>query len=145
MPCTRPLNAYRVNGKVFFTPSHGAEFIQLPCGQCVACRLNHSRQWATRMVHEAYMHEHNSFITLTYDNEHLPEDGSLVRKHLTDFFKRFRLLMVPESSFSNADTNKLHTDAPMACPTRQNTGKNFRHFGAFPNGLSPHLRMRKIT
>ncbi|MDO1026905.1 hypothetical protein, partial [Salmonella enterica] len=55
------------------------------------------------------------------------------------------LLMVPESSFSNADTNKLHTDAPMACPTRQNTGKNFRHFGAFPNGLSPHLRMRKIT
>lgn len=39
MACTRPLNAYRVNGKIFYTPSLGAEFIQLPCGQCVNCRL----------------------------------------------------------------------------------------------------------
>jgi hypothetical protein len=53
--------------------------------------------------------------------------------------------MAPESSFTNADTNKLHTDAPTACPTRQNTGKNFRHFVAFLNDLSLHLRMRKIT
>lgn len=39
MACTRPLNAYRVNGKIFYTPSRGAEFIHLPCGQCVNCRL----------------------------------------------------------------------------------------------------------
>ena len=37
----------------------------LPCGQCWGCRLQHSREWAVRCMHEAQMHEHNSFITLT--------------------------------------------------------------------------------
>ena len=43
----------------------------LPCGKCINCRLEYSRQWAVRCVHEASMHEKNSFLTLTYDNEHL--------------------------------------------------------------------------
>lgn len=31
MACTRPLNAYQMpSGKIFFTPSRGAKFIQLP-------------------------------------------------------------------------------------------------------------------
>ena len=47
MACTRPLNAYKSpSGKIFFTPFRGAEFIQLPCGQCIGCRLAHSREWA---------------------------------------------------------------------------------------------------
>lgn len=91
MPCTRPLNAYKSpSGKIFFTPSRDAQFVQLPCGQCISCRLNHSRQWATRMVHEAHMHERSCFITLTYNDQNLPVGGTLVRKHLTDFFKRLR-------------------------------------------------------
>jgi hypothetical protein len=91
MACTRPLNAYRSqSGKIFFTPFRDAEFIQLPCGQCIGCRLSHSRDWATRMVHEAFMHERNCFITLTYNDAHLPSGGTLVKKHLTDFFKRLR-------------------------------------------------------
>lgn len=36
------------------------------------------------------MHDENSFITLTYDNEHLPEDHSLDKKHHQDFMKRLR-------------------------------------------------------
>jgi hypothetical protein len=91
MACTRPLNAYQMpSGKIFFTPSRGAKFIQLPCGQCIGCRLAHSRDWATRCVHEAHMHDHNCFITLTYSPENLPEGGTLVRKHFTDFMKRLR-------------------------------------------------------
>lgn len=91
MACTRPLNAYKSpSGKVFFTPSRGAEYIQLPCGQCIGCRLAHSRDWATRCVHEAHMHDFNCFITLTYSPENLPEHSSLVRKHFTDFMKRLR-------------------------------------------------------
>lgn len=91
MACTRPLNAYQMpSGKIFFTPSRGAKFIQLPCGQCIGCRLAHSRDWATRCVHEAHMHDYNCFITLTYSPEHLPEGGTLVRKHFTDFMKRLR-------------------------------------------------------
>lgn len=77
-------------GEDFFTPSRGAKFIQLPCGQCIGCRLAHSRDWATRCVHEAHMHDHNCFITLTYSPENLPEGGTLVRKHFTDFMKRLR-------------------------------------------------------
>jgi len=36
------------------------------------------------------MHQYNCFLTLTYDNEHLPEYGSLHKSHLQKFFKRLR-------------------------------------------------------
>ena len=36
------------------------------------------------------MHDANCFITLTYDDNHLPWDGSLNKKHLQDFMKRLR-------------------------------------------------------
>lgn len=91
MACTRPINGYRSpSGKFFTTPYPGSTFMQVPCGQCVNCRLNHSREWAIRCTHEAQMWDQNCFITLTYNDENLPEGGTLVRKHLTDFFKRLR-------------------------------------------------------
>lgn len=43
-----------------------------------------------RCVHEAQLHEENSFLTLTYDDEHLPENGSLHKPDLQKFFKRLR-------------------------------------------------------
>jgi len=64
--------------------------VQVPCGQCIGCRLERSRQWAIRCVHEAQLHEDNSFITLTYNNENLPPDGSLRLKDFQDFMKRLR-------------------------------------------------------
>lgn len=91
MACTRPLPCYKTpSGKIVFSPVQGAVPAQVPCGQCIGCRLAHSRDWATRCMHEAHMHESSSFITLTYSPEHLPENGSLVRKHFTDFLKRLR-------------------------------------------------------
>lgn len=42
---------------------------QLPCSKCIECRLQYAREWAVRCVHEAKMHEQNSFITLTYEND----------------------------------------------------------------------------
>jgi len=44
---------------------------QLPCGKCIECRLEKASSDAVRCVHEAKMHESNSFITLTYSEEHL--------------------------------------------------------------------------
>lgn len=64
--------------------------IQVPCGQCIGCRLEKSRQWAIRCVHEAQMNEENIFITLTYNNENLPKDKSLNKRHLQLFMKRLR-------------------------------------------------------
>ncbi len=64
--------------------------MEVACGQCLGCRLDHSKMWAARMAHEAAMHENNCFITLTYDEEHLPRDGSLNKKHFQDFMKRLR-------------------------------------------------------
>ena len=64
--------------------------VQLPCGQCVGCRLERSRQWAMRCMHEAQLHEQNCFITLTYNDANLPSDKSLHYEHFQKFLKRFR-------------------------------------------------------
>jgi hypothetical protein len=64
--------------------------VSIPCGQCIGCRLERSRQWAVRCVHEASLHERNCFITLTYDPDHLPENGTLVMEHFQLFMKRLR-------------------------------------------------------
>jgi hypothetical protein len=64
--------------------------VSLPCGQCIGCRLERSRQWAMRCMHEAQLHEHNCFITLTYDDTHLPSDQSLHYRDFQLFIKRLR-------------------------------------------------------
>lgn len=48
-----------------------------------------------RCVHEASLHEHNAFITLTYDNEHLPPGGTLVKRDFQLFMKRLRKAFSP--------------------------------------------------
>lgn len=101
MPCYKPLTAFKAGtlpsgkARLLFTPQMGAEPLLLPCGRCIGCRLERSRQWALRCVHEADMHPQNCFITLTYDNEHLPEDGSLHKDHFQKFMKRLRKHISP--------------------------------------------------
>lgn len=100
MPCYHPLSAWRLpgGGPLFFgskEPDYLAQRIKIPCGQCVGCRLERSRQWAMRCIHEASLHEDNCFITLTYSDDRLPEGGTLVKKHFQDFMKRFRFRVDP--------------------------------------------------
>lgn len=64
--------------------------LQLPCGQCIGCRMLKSQMWATRCVHEASQHNQNCFVTLTYHDKHLPWDGSLNKTHFQNFAKRLR-------------------------------------------------------
>lgn len=64
--------------------------LSLPCGQCIGCRLERARQWAVRCVHEAQLHAHNQFVTLTYAPEHLPYGRSLHYRHFQLFMKRAR-------------------------------------------------------
>lgn len=62
----------------------------MPCGRCVGCDLERSRQWAVRCMHEAAMHQDNCFVTLTYDGDHLPPGGSLDKDAFPLFMKRLR-------------------------------------------------------
>lgn len=66
-----------------------------PCGACIDCRLDHSRQWAIRCYHEAQMYDENSFLTLTYNDDNLPKDGSISKKELQNFMKRLRQKIEP--------------------------------------------------
>lgn len=80
MPCYFPVGTYRTDGSPTYRP----------CGQCIGCRLEYSRQWAVRCVHEASLHPENCFVTLTFDQEHLPADLSVHKSDLQKFVKRLR-------------------------------------------------------
>lgn len=100
MVCYHPLTAYRSragrngNGKwpIVFNPNEGYIDmpVSVPCGQCIGCRLERSRQWAIRCVHEASLYSRNCFITLTFDDDHLDLNRSLVKEDFVKFMKRLR-------------------------------------------------------
>lgn len=105
MACYRPLKAWYTRerhdtgGRIISFGKHGVfsdldQALDLPCGKCIGCRLERSRQWALRLMHERESHETASFVTLTYSDEFLPTlpDGSptLVLSHSQNFVKRLR-------------------------------------------------------
>lgn len=73
----------------------GQPIQEIPCGQCIGCRLDRSAAWALRCVHESQQHSENCFVTLTYNDDNLPPDGQLNKKHFQDFMKRLRKKMQP--------------------------------------------------
>lgn len=94
MRCVSPLRAFRTDaGEISFksvTARSENRELRIPCGQCINCRLERSRCWACRVLHECQMHEFNSFVTLTYDDAHLPDDASLHYSHFQLFMRRLR-------------------------------------------------------
>jgi len=109
MACYHPLSAYQtVAGDILFyekgtegksestrkfyearNDKHIKRYLTLPCGQCIGCRLERSRQWAMRIMHEASMHDHSCFITLTYNDDN-QDDPSLNYRHFQLFMKKLR-------------------------------------------------------
>lgn len=76
------------------------------CGQCLPCRYNKRRIWSHRIMLESLCHTHNSFVTLTYNNESIPLVSSVATRavhssleptHLRDFLKRLRYELEPLS------------------------------------------------
>lgn len=99
MGCDYPLRAFRTrpdaDGKrgVVFTwkgADTNQDPFELPCGSCQGCRLDRSRDFAVRMMHEAEMHPYNCFLTLTYSNLTVPQDYGLCIPHVQRFMKRYR-------------------------------------------------------
>lgn len=101
MSCTKPLLAWKSNnwddyengkGKMVFAKQLGipGSEMELPCGQCIGCRLDRARAWAARCLHEAESYQDNCFLTLTYDDDHLPKDNSLNKRDIILFIKKLR-------------------------------------------------------
>lgn len=98
--------------------------VTVPCGQCIGCRLENSRQWAMRCMNEADMSYSgkNTFITLTYDNENIPNrylighdqekkpiyGGQLVKEHFQLFMKRLRKKYVPLNPYDKKTQEDLY-------------------------------------
>lgn len=49
-------------------------------------------------MHEASLYQHNCFVTLTYDDKHLPKDGSLDYRDFQLFMKKLRQAVVRENT-----------------------------------------------
>lgn len=108
MPCYSPLKGWKdaeTGGIVFRKDGNVIDNMEVACGQCLGCRLDRSRMWAMRIVHESGLHiadQGNSFITLTYRDKigatqeqldngyHIPDDWSLHKDHFVKFMKRLR-------------------------------------------------------
>jgi len=94
--CTCPLPARRVGGQIEFLGrsdknrffNNSSATLQIPCGQCVECRLKRSREWAIRCVHEASLHRDNCFLTLTFEDD--SKSVSLDYSYFQKFMKRLR-------------------------------------------------------
>lgn len=74
------------------------KYTEIPCGRCIDCRLQHSREWADRCMLELKYHDPKEcwFITLTYDDDHIHDfghdifPGMLYKPDFQDFMKRLR-------------------------------------------------------
>lgn len=103
MACTDPKYAYPAgfhpSGKPKLTFKRPDDFTgdpqPIPCQRCDSCKLDHAKEWATRLCHELQTSLIGSFLTLTYRDADLPADGSLSLDVLQKFIKRLRKYLEP--------------------------------------------------
>lgn len=70
--------------------SENSTELKLPCNKCPECLKDYYTSWATRGSRELLRWESSVFITLTYDDDHLPKDNSLDKPELQRFLKRVK-------------------------------------------------------
>lgn len=73
----------------------------IPCGQCIDCRLEYSRQWAVRCMHEAEYYQHNYFLTITYSDDNLPREK---------FLELYNGTIFEQASLRKSDIQKFMKD-----------------------------------
>ena len=84
MRCTKPIRLMHLNHVEY------PDGLLVPCGKCLACRIARRQEWSMRVIHELAGYKDAVFLTLTYSDDHLPDNGSLVVADLQKFFKRLR-------------------------------------------------------
>lgn len=60
------------------------------CARCIPCRRFKAREWQLRILLERLDHAACSFVTVTYDDEHLPVDGLVSVEVAQKWLKRLR-------------------------------------------------------
>lgn len=92
MSCFDPLRAYqRAKGeRVQFYERGDVRALDVRCSTCIGCRLDRAGSWAVRCVNESKLYDENCFLTLTYDEKHVPKDGSLRYSDVQAFLRRLR-------------------------------------------------------
>lgn len=95
MQCTNPFPKRIINPQwdgVSFLSKYS--YILVPCGKCLACRINRRREWTARLQQEEIYSSSSYFVTLTYDEQHLPRDNhgnpSVCKRDVQLFLKRLR-------------------------------------------------------
>lgn len=79
MTCRRPVRLLENFGEML-----------VPCGRCYLCKVNIAREWAVRLEHESRYYESSCFITLTFDDDHLPDRYSVRKRDVQLYLKRMR-------------------------------------------------------
>lgn len=64
--------------------------IAIPCGHCLSCKLDYSKNWSNRCVLESLSYENNCFVTLTFNDESLLNLKDDFKSILQKFLKRLR-------------------------------------------------------
>ena len=98
MTCYYPLKGWKSKGGGWTANRKNAYIDRpsnVPCGQCIGCRIDKMTDWSIRMSHEAQFHENTAFITLTYNDQSLPRGGSLSKSDVQLFLKRYRKSIEP--------------------------------------------------
>ena len=68
----------------------------VPCGKCPACRANYRSELVFRIQQEYLANAFSVFVTLTYDNDHLPKDLCVNKDDVQKFHKRLRKHFAPQ-------------------------------------------------
>lgn len=82
--------------QIFTRPLAGdGQLVTVSCGKCLQCLQQKSLEWSFRIMDEASQYSENCFITLTYNDDNLPSDGSVSRREVQLFVKRLRKALKP--------------------------------------------------
>ncbi len=93
MSCLSPISAWKVPSGLSFTPPPGvgrAPDYLLPCGRCLECKERKRLDWSRRIILESMLHDESCFVTLTYDDAHLPVGAVASKSDVQKFLKRLR-------------------------------------------------------
>lgn len=115
MLCKRPyVPMPTVNAGALMSKQRNHANRKYGCGRCLPCRIFRARVWCHRIMLETVQHEHNSFLTLTY--QHAPKE--LVPAHARNFIKRLRKNIQPRKisyylcgEYGTAGTQRPHYHA----------------------------------